>query len=156
MPCVLLSVSREASRDAASGQIVFGGRGPILFSSDQLIAKAGGRPEAASLFTDAIWFFVDESPLPLAGRVLARLQAQWSRNRDIRVIPMSDTAARSLTGISGPLLHADSVRLADNELLVVLLNGDECEPCSFHGKYRRGTDKWHRLHAMSFTPNLLT
>ena len=74
----------------------------------------------------------------------------------LRVVPMSDAAARSLAGLSGPLLHSDSLKLKDGELLLAILNGDGCEPCSFHGKYRRTPEGWLRADNVSYAPRSWT
>lgn len=138
-------------RDFAAGQIVFGRRGPVLFSSDGLVNLSGGRSEAAALISDTVQFFLDESPLALAGLMEANLPSDWRKGGDMmRVVPMSDSAARSLTGLSGNLLHVDSVKLTEKELLIVLLNGDGCTPCSFHAKYTRGDAGWIRADASSY------
>jgi hypothetical protein len=127
--CVLVNALREFS----VGQITFGGRGPVLFSSDQLLASAGGKKDAEALVTDALRVFSGESPLELARLVAAKLQPHLDRGSEaLRVVPMSDAAARSLAGITGPLFHSDSVTLKDNELLLAILNSDGFEPCSFH------------------------
>jgi hypothetical protein len=147
--CVLVNAVREF----AIGQITFGGRGPVLFSSDQLLASAGGRKNVQALVSDALRVFSDESPLELARLVAARLQPHLERGREaLRVVPMSDSAARSLAGFSGPLLHSDSLKLKDGELLLAILNGDGFEPCSFHGKYRRTAGGWLRENNVSYAP----
>ena len=147
--CVLVNALREFS----IGQITFGGRGPVLFSSDQLLESAGGKKDAEVLVSDALRIFSDESPLELARLVAAKLQPHLDRGRDaLRVVPMSDAAARSLAGLTGPLLHSDSLKLKDDELLLAILNGDGCEPCSFHGKYRRTSEGWLRANTVSYAP----
>lgn len=147
--CVLITALREF----AIGQVTFGGRGPVLFSSDQLLASAGGKKDAEALVSDALRVFSDESPLELARLVAARLHSHLERGSEaLRVVPMSDAAARSLAGLSGPLLHSDSLRLKDGELLLAILNGDGFEPCSFHGKYRRTADGWLRENTVSYAP----
>ena len=78
-----------------------------MFSSDQLLASAGGKKNAEALVFDALRVFSDESPLELARLVAARLQPYLERGIEaLRVVPMSDAAARSLAGFSGPLLHS--------------------------------------------------
>jgi len=151
--CVLVNALREFS----VGQITFGGRGPVLFSSDQLLANAGGKKDAEALVSDALRVFSGESPLELARLVAAKLQPHLDRGSDaLRVVPMSDTAARSLAGLSGPLLHSDSVKLEDGELLLAILNGDGFEPCSFHSKYRRTAEGWLRENTVSYAPTTWT
>ena len=147
--CVLVNALREF----ALGQIIFGGGGPVLLSSDQLLASAGGRKDAGALVSDALRVFSDESPLELARLVAARLQPHLEKGSDaLRVVPMSDTAARSLAGLSGQLLHSDSLKLKQDELLLAILNGDGFEPCSFHGKYRRTAEGWRREDIASYAP----
>jgi len=125
----------------------------VLFSSDQLLESAGGKKDAEVLVSDALRIFSDESPLELARLVAAKLQPHLDRGRDaLRVVPMSDAAARSLAGLTGPLLHSDSLKLKDDELLLAILNGDGCEPCSFHGKYRRTSEGWLRANTVSYAP----
>ena len=147
--CVLVNALRELS----IGQITFGGRGPVLFSSDQLLASAGGQKDAEALISDALRVFSDESPLELARLVAAKLQPHLDRGSEtLRVVPMSDAAARSLAGLSGPLLHSDSLKLKDDELLLAILNSDGFAPCSFHGKYRRTAEGWLRENTVSYAP----
>jgi hypothetical protein len=69
---------------------------------------------------------------------------------------MSDVAARSLAGLSGPLLHSDSLKVQDGELLLAILNGDGFEPCSFHGKYRLTPEGWQRENTASYAPTVWT
>jgi hypothetical protein len=147
--CVLVNALREFS----IGQITFGGRGPVLFSSDELLQNAGGKNDAEALISDALRVFSDESPLQLARLVAAKLQPHLDRGSEkLRVVPMSDTAARSLAGFSGQLLHSDSLKLENDELLLAILNGDGFEPCSFHGKYRRTPQGWLREDTASYAP----
>jgi hypothetical protein len=148
----IISVLLNAHREFACGQIVLGRRAPVLFSSDQFLFAAGGRAPAAGLVADALVRFATESPLTLARLVAARLRHAVVSADAIRVVPMSDAAARALTGLTGHLLHADSVPIETGELVVALMNGDGHEPCSFHGRYRPSPDGWMRADAASYTP----
>jgi hypothetical protein len=148
----IISVLMNAHREFAPGHIVLGRRGHVLFSSDRFLTTAGGRAPAAGLVADALVRFATESPLRLAKLVGARIRGAVFGADAIRVVAMSDAAARALTGLTGPLLHADSVPIDRDELVVALMNGDGHEPCSFHGRYRASAGGWMRADAASYIP----